>query len=369
MFKNRILLIADNYPSRESGTRGVFVFNLVQEFSKKYTIDVVVPVSTFNHTKLAHDKAHVTYARFQGLSYLTLRHRWAYRFVSASKKLSVMRCIDISVEYEFVYCHFISSCLPIIDYVRNRGFPLFVAMGESTLDTRYRQLFRDSSRMNELLSTITGVVTVSEQLKRLAQEKFNFSADSILVAQNGANQNIFNHLEVEKVEFDSEMNEVFIAFTGAFIERKGFHVLMDAVSEIEGVKLVLIGRGEVNMNSDKIAFAGSLDNVLVPSFLKSCDMFVFPSLAEGSSNAIAEAISCGLPIITTRIPEILEQVGENNALFAEPNDVSSLRRCIIQFVENEGLRQTYSQRSKALSSVFSLEGRAKRILTWIEAII
>lgn len=59
--------------------------------------------------------------------------------------------------------------------------------------------------------------------------------------------------------------------------------------------------------SDKVVFAGARSDVA--AILKTCDVFYLPSLSEGLSNAMLEAMACGLPCVATRVggnPEVLE---------------------------------------------------------------
>lgn len=63
----------------------------------------------------------------------------------------------------------------------------------------------------------------------------------------------------------------------------------------------------------------------VPDLLAACDLYVSPSWVEGFSNAIAEAILCGLPVVATRVggtPEMVEP-GEYGSL-VEPRQIDEL---------------------------------------------
>ena len=52
---------------------------------------------------------------------------------------------------------------------------------------------------------------------------------------------------------------------------------------------------------DKVTFAGWRQDVL--EILSGCDLFIFPSLLEGLSNSILEAMACGLPCLVSDISE------------------------------------------------------------------
>lgn len=65
---------------------------------------------------------------------------------------------------------------------------------------------------------------------------------------------------------------------------------------------------------DKVWLAGSRDDI--PDLMRCMDVFVLPSLSEGISNTILEAMACGLPVIATQVggnPELIS-VGETGSL-------------------------------------------------------
>ena len=65
-------------------------------------------------------------------------------------------------------------------------------------------------------------------------------------------------------------------------------------------------------SKNRIKFLGKRNDV--PSILAASDIFVLPTLFEGMSNAIMEAMASELPIVTTRIPENTSLFGRNDEL-------------------------------------------------------
>jgi glycosyltransferase involved in cell wall biosynthesis len=63
----------------------------------------------------------------------------------------------------------------------------------------------------------------------------------------------------------------------------------------------------------------------VPAFLSGLDAYVLPSLKESFSNAVLEAMACGLPVIAFRAGGVPEVVGEAGIL-TPPRDVGALAR-------------------------------------------
>jgi len=75
-----------------------------------------------------------------------------------------------------------------------------------------------------------------------------------------------------------------------------------------------------------------------PDYFKACDVFVLPSLYEGLGIVFLEAMSAGLPIISTTAPAIPEVVGDAGILIP-PRKPEMLADKILQLLNNEELRK------------------------------
>jgi len=77
----------------------------------------------------------------------------------------------------------------------------------------------------------------------------------------------------------------------------------------ERLRLVLVGDGPLRAECQALLQQAGVDHLAwlpgersdVPDVMRGLDCFVLPSLAEGISNTILEAMSCGLPVIATRV--------------------------------------------------------------------
>ena len=97
-----------------------------------------------------------------------------------------------------------------------------------------------------------------------------------------------------------------LLFVGSVTLRKGIQYLLPAVKELEKLDIELHVVGKLNINPKKISeyadvcqFKGFMSKSELSAEYKWADVFVFPSIAEGSAGVIYEAMSFGLPIITT----------------------------------------------------------------------
>lgn len=99
---------------------------------------------------------------------------------------------------------------------------------------------------------------------------------------------------------------------------------------------------------------GAVSNV--HEILQSMDIFVLPSLAEGISNTVLEAMATGLPVIATRVGGNIELVRESETGFLfEPNDIQVLTQLLINYISNTSLRKRHADQARGMAvNYFSL---------------
>jgi glycosyltransferase involved in cell wall biosynthesis len=95
---------------------------------------------------------------------------------------------------------------------------------------------------------------------------------------------------------------------------------------------------------------------------------VYPSLYEGFGLPPLEAMSCGAPVITSRIPVIMETVGDA-ARLVEPTDVGALSDCIRELWESEADRLRLSAEGIAHAARFTWERTARLTLDVYEEVL
>lgn len=170
-----------------------------------------------------------------------------------------------------------------------------------------------------------------------------------------------------------------ILFVGRLHPVKGLSYLIHAMSKINRIapdaKLIIVGDGkerkalenlsEQLKNHDVIEFMGKVPHDSVSQYLHSSDIFVLPSLSEGLSNVILEAMACGLPIVATQVggtPDIIEH-GENGLLIDAMSD-EQLADAVISLLKNSSLREKMSQNNLTAVERFRWEniiGELERI--------
>ncbi|MEQ8410785.1 MAG: glycosyltransferase [Erythrobacter sp.] len=160
-----------------------------------------------------------------------------------------------------------------------------------------------------------GLLTVSEALKR-EMAILGMTREKITVHYTGLDRDRFRPLAHTQLraQLGAELgflmsdNAPLLVSVGALIERKGQHIALDALTEVPGAHLVLVGRGEQEAQlkgqaralglAERVHFVGLLDHDVLPLLLSAADVMVLPSANEGLANAWVEALACGTPVVT-----------------------------------------------------------------------
>ena len=166
-----------------------------------------------------------------------------------------------------------------------------------------------------------------------------------------------------------------VVSVGRFAPEKGYDILIKAFSNVvkkhPDYKLILYGDGPC-----KNDLLGLVENLCLKAFVSfpgyisnsetviRCEgIFVLPSRFEGIPNALIEALSIGIPTISTNCtpggPDLLTDHGKRGML-VPVGDVKSLENAIDVLIENPELRKEYSLRGPEILSVFSKDVISER---------
>ena len=96
----------------------------------------------------------------------------------------------------------------------------------------------------------------------------------------------------------------------------------------------------------------------MPVFLKSIDLFCFPSLWEGFGTAIVEAMASGLPVVASDIPPHREILGDSGILFP-PGDESELARVLGAIINDTAQIETVGKKARERAQLFTIENTVK----------
>lgn len=170
----------------------------------------------------------------------------------------------------------------------------------------------------------TSITAVSESTKLSFIHYTKKCFNKIIVVNNGLDfSNDINSKESCRNFFKLNDFDFIIGTVGRLILPKNQLMLIELLPYIADVHLVIVGKGEMKQELldkaeklqviDRLTLIDEVKTEDMHSFLKAIDVYVMPSLYEGLSNALLEALHAGLPIVSSDVPsqrEVLQRTSD-----------------------------------------------------------
>lgn len=228
------------------------------------------------------------------------------------------------------------------------------------------------------------VLTVSHQLKELHAKRTGFPASKISVFHNGVDsRRYYQDLEARTAvrrELGVRPGEFCVVCVGNLSLVKDHLTLLRAVEKLTGSwRLFIVGRGPELPNlkafvdsrpgwQDRVSFLGLSDRV--GQLLNAMDAYVLPSLSEGISNSLLEAMATGLPVVATAAggnPEVVVD-GVSGMLFPV-GDFSRLTDHLAALGASEEMRRQFGSRAlQRVRESFSIDSMVRNYAELYESL-
>jgi len=213
------------------------------------------------------------------------------------------------------------------------------------------------------------VIVPVNTLKTTLEDDFGFK--NVIVISNPLD---FELIDSKKNEAPKDLTDFssYILAVGRLDKVKGFDLLINAYSLTrakEKVHLVIIGEGEERNNlqklideknlSSRIHLIGARDNPF--AYMKNSLFFVSSSRAETFCLVLAEALACGVAVISTNISGPVDFVFHNqNGLLVDYNDAVSMANAMDLLCFNEELLLKLKSNARASVEKFNLGSISKK---------
>ena len=376
----RILFIG-NYPNPIEPHFNIFFQRLIFEIADLgIKCSVVAPVSITRYSFKCHkipthrvdytkrgsivDVYHPRYISYSSKTFFSLD---THVFTVSSFRNAVYReVLKRDLHFDATYGHFINiGGIPACELAQKHHVPSFIANGESNLKP---STYNYNSKYNlSALKNCSGIISVSQKNKKELEDLNLVEKGIIKVIPNAVDTDIFCPQDKKTCRKSLSLpeDEFIIGFVGSFSHRKGDQRILEAINGFNDVKAIFAGNGTKIPLSEQVLFCEDMDHDSIPAFLNCCDVFVLPTLNEGCSNAIVEAASCGLPIISSDLPFNDELLDSTNSIRVDPLSIDQIRDAILLLKNNEVLRRTLSQGSLNKINKFTIRERATKVIAFM----
>lgn len=255
-----------------------------------------------------------------------------------------------------------------------KGIPVVASVYRGEIDLLNENLSKPLRKILYLLRKFTlnrfdKIIALSHFSMALA---INAGADKarLSIIYNSCEESLFqprdNLLAKDKCGLPPDKR--IILFVGNLIKIKGVYTLVEALKMLndkypDSFVAVLLGQGDERGKleelvqryglANNVKFIGWIPQTLLPDYYNAADVFVLPSVVEGHSIALLEAMASGLPLIASNIEGNRESVlNLQNGLLFESGNTNMLAECLETILTNSELRhqmsmvnpQIYSQR-------------------------
>ncbi len=179
---------------------------------------------------------------------------------------------------------------------------------------------------------------------------------------------VIEEKEIQAFRQKQGLADGFLLYLGTLEPRKNLTTLLKAYALLRKEtarkeKLVLAGaKGWLyNATFEKVRQLGLETEVLFPGFVADADQllwytaasaFAYPSLYEGFGMPVAEALACGVPVVTSNVSS-LPEAGAGLALTVQPHDAQAISEALYAALTDTSLRQRCREQAASIAQRFS----------------
>ncbi len=389
-----ICILADKYPNPVEPTTNMFIQQLAWEFADISNNVIVICPMPINFNKAYKKLEEVSFETTEngekitifrpkyislGQSNLFLENKFLLKLLfSRFQKLrvkittflygrSVKKIIKkYKLHPNFIYSYFVCPASVVAARLTKKyGIPSFMEHGEAfyTDDKKY-----GNKKLAKEFEYLTGVIAVSNQNKMYLTDAKVVNEDKIVVYPNCYREERFFKIDKQKAReyFNIDKDKFIVGYCGSLDDRKGVLRVEAAVDKISGAYMAFAGKGPLKPQSDKVLFCKPVAHDELIYFYNSLDVFVLPTLGEGSCTATAEAIGCGCPIISS--DRIFNEFlcFDCNSLLVDPTNVEDIQQKIEILLNDRALLKKLSEGSLEVAKTLHQKERMKKVFSFMQ---
>jgi glycosyltransferase involved in cell wall biosynthesis len=220
------------------------------------------------------------------------------------------------------------------------------------------------------------LICVSEFDRQAGSQNKIATADKLITIHHGINQINFLTKAQARQELKLPAENLIVGTIANFYQTKGLNYLIAGAAEIikqdQNILFRVIGFGRLEnqlkaeikkFKLENNFFLGKVLNG--KKYLLAFDLFVLPSVKEGLSYTILEAMQAGLPIVATKVGGIPEMIkNQHNGLLVNPANPKELAQAITSLLKDKSLAQKFGNQAQIdFRQNFSLEKMIKETIS------
>jgi len=333
----KILTFSSLYPNACQPSHGIFVENRLRQLlahAPGLEARVVAPVPWFPST---HPRFG-SYAQYAAVDSHELRHGiavahpkypvipkigmqfapWSmYRFARGAVRMLRDRGFDFDlIDAHYFYPDGVAAMWLAREFDRP-----FTVTGRGTDLNLIPQYPGPRAKITQVAESAAHMMTVAAALKAYLID-MGVSEDRVTVLRNGVDLQFF-HPPADRAAVREALGfseRPTLLSVGHLIERKGHHLVIEAMRELPDADLLIAGDGpelaalqQLVGHWDlqgRVTFAGRLSQEALRQHYQAADALILASSREGWANVLLESMACGTPVVATPVDGTPEVVAE-----------------------------------------------------------
>lgn len=370
-----ICVVSPSYPTSKT-IDFIFVEQLCQAFANNgHQVTVIAPQSITKCLirQIPIDKCHSFYKTRMGYTIelyrpytITIGNHSVKPFRDSFNNAVKRTFKKLKNKPDVCYGHFWCSIFALYPICKENRIPLFGASGEENVGL---YIHKTPEFIQEVKDYMSGVVSVSSKNLQECLSLGLINKAKSIVIPNAVDGGLFyprNKTELRK-KYCFNDDDFIVSFTGQFIPRKGTLRLSQALESLkdDNIKAIFMGRGPEVPTYKNILHSGTVNHDELANYLACSDLFVLPTENEGCSNAIIEAMACGLPIVSTDAPFNHDILNETNSIMIDCHNVDQIAAAIKKLKGDFQLRNRLANGAIKTALGLSIDKRAEKIVEFM----
>ena len=373
-----ICVIVQSFPTKKT-IDYIFVEQICRQFvENNYKVTVIAPQSItralFRKVPVISYKSQIKWGKLFSYTlyrpfYISLGNRFSKLFPNSYNNAVLRTCNKLNIKPNLFYAHFWAQANSVFDYAKERKIPLFVVVGEESIQLQNKI---SSDRKYNLGEYVKGIICVSTKSQEESiSAGFLLDIRKSIVIPNAIDQKLFYRQDrmIMRRKLGFSADDFIVIFVGQFNNRKGVLRLCEALELLDDdkIKAVFIGRGTEIPTYRNTLLSKTIMHDELANYLCASDIFVLPTLNEGCCNAIIEALACGLPVVSSNLSFNWDILNDSNSVLVDPNNIEEISCAIKRLKDDKIFRERLSSGAEKTASKLTIQQRAKRILNFINS--
>jgi glycosyltransferase involved in cell wall biosynthesis len=383
--------------SEEQGGQPIYIRDVCRLLSKYYKIDVFTRMKDTNENEIVELFPDVNVVRIKAGPTEFIPKEKIYLYLNEFFMNTIRWIEKHNKNYSLVHSHYWYSgsvALKLKDHLEIPMVHNCHSLGRIKYEVlnQEKPVFADMRLLEEelILKRANAIIASTPQEVKNILDLYKVTGENIELIRTGVDEKLFRPISKEKAIEETGINfKNIILFVGRITKAKGLRILVRALAKVkeefdEELKLIVIG-GDTSgvMHSeteskekkhlkrlikrlhlqDDVMFLGPVNRELLPYVYSLADICAVPSLYESFGLVAVEAMSCGTPVIASKVGGLAHTVRDGySGLHFLPGRSDQLAKAILKLITNSEKMDKIAENARfRTAKEFGLEQTVKQI--------